>query len=147
MEPFDTVGELIAALQHYDPDTPIRLATQPHWPFEYTLGVIALTPDDAEGDGTEPTGDPVVWIPGRSPGRRPTRDRQQRPGVVPVTAGQSALATRDTTAARRAQGADPDGFGDRHQDRRPCEYRARLVRTLAAVPGLGRARHHHHRRP
>jgi hypothetical protein len=62
MEPFDTVGELIAALQHYDPDTPIRLATQPHWPFEYTLGGIALTPDDAEGDGTEPTGDPVVWI-------------------------------------------------------------------------------------
>lgn len=56
----DTVGELIAALQDYDPDAPIRLAIQPRWPFEYTLGGVALTRDDAEA--TEPTGDPVVWI-------------------------------------------------------------------------------------
>ncbi|MGH3833676.1 MAG: hypothetical protein ACRDRS_25115 [Pseudonocardiaceae bacterium] len=62
MEKIDTVGDLIAALECYDPDTPIRLASQRHWPFEYTLGGVALTPDDAEGDGTEPTGDPVVWI-------------------------------------------------------------------------------------
>ena len=56
MDAIDTVGELIVALQDYDPDTPVRLATQPGWPFEYTLGGIALTPDDAEGVGTEPTG-------------------------------------------------------------------------------------------
>ena len=62
MDRIDTVGELIAALADYDPDTPVRLASQPGWPFEYTLGAVAQTPDDAEGDGTEPTKDPVVWI-------------------------------------------------------------------------------------
>jgi hypothetical protein len=55
----DAIGR---RLQDYYPDTPIRLATQPGWPFEYTLGRVALIPNDAEGDGTEPTGDPVVWI-------------------------------------------------------------------------------------
>lgn len=49
-------------LRDYDPDPPIRLATQPGWSFEYTLGRVALSPNDAEGDGTAPTGDPVVWI-------------------------------------------------------------------------------------
>lgn len=49
-------------LRDYDPDTPIRLATQPGWRFEYTLGRVVLTPNDDEGDGTEPTSDPVVWI-------------------------------------------------------------------------------------
>lgn len=58
----ETVGDLITALENYDPDTPIRWASQPRWPFEYTLGQVAMTPDDAEGDGTEPTDDPVVWI-------------------------------------------------------------------------------------
>ena len=48
-------------LRDYDPDTPIRLATQPGWRFEYTLGRVTLTPNDAETDGTEPTSDPV-WI-------------------------------------------------------------------------------------
>lgn len=62
MDAIDTVGELITALQDYDPNTPIRLATQPGWPFEYTLGRVALSPNDAQGDGTEPTSDPVVWI-------------------------------------------------------------------------------------
>lgn len=62
MDSVDTVGALIAALADYDPDTPIRLAIQPHWPLEYTLGGVALTPDDAEGTGPEPTGEPVVWI-------------------------------------------------------------------------------------
>ncbi len=58
----ETVGELIAALEGYDPDTPVRLASQPAWPFEHTIGPVVATPDDAEGDGTEPTDDPVVWI-------------------------------------------------------------------------------------
>ena len=60
--PIETVGDLLTALEDYDPDTPIRWASQPHWPFEYTLGQIAVTPNDAEGDGTEPTDEPVVWI-------------------------------------------------------------------------------------
>ena len=60
--PIETVGDLIAALEDYDPATPVRWASQPRWPFEYTLGRIVMTPDDAEGDGTEPTDEPVVWI-------------------------------------------------------------------------------------
>lgn len=59
MDSIDTVGELVAALADYDPDTPIRLAIQPRWPFEYTLGGVARTLGDA---GTDPTGEPVVWI-------------------------------------------------------------------------------------
>lgn len=62
MNRIDTVGELVAALEDYDPDTPVRLASQPGWPFEYSIGAVVHTPDDAEGDGTEPTDDPVVWI-------------------------------------------------------------------------------------
>lgn len=57
-----TVGELLAALNRYDPATPIRLAQQPGYPLEYTLGRVACTPEDAEGDGTAPTDPPVVWI-------------------------------------------------------------------------------------
>jgi hypothetical protein len=62
MDSVDTVGGLIAALTDYDFDPPIRLALQPRWPFEYTPGGVARTPDDAEGLGTEATGDLVVWI-------------------------------------------------------------------------------------
>jgi len=57
-----TVGELVVALEHYDPNTPVRLATQPGYPLEYTLGRIACTPDDAEHDGTTPTQPAVVWL-------------------------------------------------------------------------------------
>ena len=62
MHRIDTVGDLIEALEIYDPTTPVRLASQPAWPFEHTLGAVVHTPDDAEGDGTEPTETPVVWI-------------------------------------------------------------------------------------
>lgn len=62
MDSIDAVGELIAALADYDPDTPLRLTVQPRWPLEYTLGGVARTPDDVEGVATEPTGNPVVWI-------------------------------------------------------------------------------------
>lgn len=34
----ETVGDLIAALEDYDPETPVRWASQPAWPFEYTIG-------------------------------------------------------------------------------------------------------------
>lgn len=32
MDSIDTVGDLIATLEDYDPDTRVRLATQPLWP-------------------------------------------------------------------------------------------------------------------
>jgi hypothetical protein len=42
------------------------------WPFEYTIGGIALTPDDAEHNGTATTDEPVVWIgEGRQAGYLP----------------------------------------------------------------------------
>ena len=86
MDSGDTVGELIAALADYHPDTPIRLALGPYSSFECTIGKIALAPHDpkdVEGphcgatlpitrDGTEPTDDPVVWIAtGRTVGHLP----------------------------------------------------------------------------
>lgn len=49
-----TVGDLIDALDEHDPDTPIRWAAQPAWPFEYTVGTVTAGPDDAE--------EPVVWL-------------------------------------------------------------------------------------
>jgi hypothetical protein len=62
MEQIETVGDLITALERYDLDIPVRLASQPRWPFEYTVGGVALTPDDADHNGTTPTDEPVVWI-------------------------------------------------------------------------------------
>lgn len=61
----DTVGELIEALEAYDPDTSVRIAQQPSWPFEYTLGAVTCTPDDIHPDdldGDTPPPDPVVWL-------------------------------------------------------------------------------------
>ncbi|OKJ95629.1 hypothetical protein [Amycolatopsis sp. CB00013] len=49
-----TMGELIAALDHYDPATPVRLATQPTYPLEHLLGRVACTPDRAD--------QPLVWL-------------------------------------------------------------------------------------
>ncbi|WP_034274346.1 hypothetical protein [Haloechinothrix halophila] len=63
----DTVGELIEALEAYEPDTPVRIAQQPSWPFEYTVGTVTRTPDifdfdpDDVDDDTPPP-DPVVWL-------------------------------------------------------------------------------------
>lgn len=57
----ETVGDLLAALENYDDDTPVRFAQQPNWPFEHTIGQVVQTPDDAEDDGDE-SPDPVVWL-------------------------------------------------------------------------------------
>jgi hypothetical protein len=34
------VGELIAELEGFDEDTEVRLAMQPSWPFEYSIGGV-----------------------------------------------------------------------------------------------------------
>lgn len=62
MDRIETVGDLIVTLECFDLDTRIRLASQPGWPFEYTIGGIALTPDDAEHNSTATTDEPGVWI-------------------------------------------------------------------------------------
>lgn len=41
-----TVGELIAALEEFDPTLPVRLAVQPSWPFEH-----AISAELGESDG------------------------------------------------------------------------------------------------
>ncbi|ROP37315.1 hypothetical protein [Saccharothrix texasensis] len=57
-----TVGDAIAALSAYDPNTPLRVAVQPGYPMHHLLARVVCTPDDAEGDGTPPTDPPVVWL-------------------------------------------------------------------------------------
>ncbi|MCO1575198.1 hypothetical protein M8C13_05420 [Crossiella sp. SN42] len=63
MAGIDTVGDLLAALAHYDPTTPLRYAAQPGWPMAYTLGAVVCTPEDAE-DADELAGGeaPIVWL-------------------------------------------------------------------------------------
>lgn len=40
-----TVGELIERLENCDPQSPIALAIQPSWPFEYTLSDVEEADD------------------------------------------------------------------------------------------------------
>ena len=48
-----TVGELIEYLEDYDEDLPIRIMSQPSWPFEHSIqGVVAredINPDSEGG--------------------------------------------------------------------------------------------------
>lgn len=37
-----TVGDLRAELDGLDDDVPVRLATQPAWPFEYTISQVVV---------------------------------------------------------------------------------------------------------
>ncbi len=57
-----TVGELIAALDRYDPATAVRLATQPDYPLEHLLARVACTPGRADGDSPADADQPVVWL-------------------------------------------------------------------------------------
>jgi hypothetical protein len=50
-----TVGDLITALQRYEPDLPVRCATQPGHPMEHVLADVVAAP---HRDG----GSPVVWL-------------------------------------------------------------------------------------
>jgi hypothetical protein len=45
-----TVRELIAALKQYDLDAPVRLMSQPSWPFEYEIDGIWQNQNDDEDD-------------------------------------------------------------------------------------------------
>lgn len=40
-----TVGELMEILDAYVPDAEIRLASQPKWPFEYSIGEVVNVGD------------------------------------------------------------------------------------------------------
>jgi hypothetical protein len=45
-----TVSELVDILSDFDPDTEVRLAMQPKWSFEYTIGEVVCSPDDDDPD-------------------------------------------------------------------------------------------------
>lgn len=46
-----TVAELIETLSGFNPDSEVRLACQPNWPFEYSISeVIAAVSEDADSD-------------------------------------------------------------------------------------------------
>ncbi len=56
-----TVGDLISMLEQYDADLPVKLATQPGWPFEH-----ALRDEVVEAEG-------AVWLSeGEQAGYLPT---------------------------------------------------------------------------
>jgi hypothetical protein len=46
-----TVAELIEVLEGYNPDSEVRLASQPKWPFEYSVSnVVSAMSDENDGD-------------------------------------------------------------------------------------------------
>jgi hypothetical protein len=66
-----TVGELIAELEQYDPDLPVRVAVQPGHPMENAVGSVAVVDvDESHGAGdVHPvvyigTGDQLGYLPG-----------------------------------------------------------------------------------
>jgi hypothetical protein len=59
-----TVRDMMAALEDYDPDAEVRIAIQPRWPLEYTIGDVvcsdSITDDeDEEADDDKPV---VVYV-------------------------------------------------------------------------------------
>jgi hypothetical protein len=57
-----TVAELIEVLEGYNPDSEVRLASQPKWPFEYSVSnVVSAMSDENDGD-RDPDALAVVYI-------------------------------------------------------------------------------------
>lgn len=52
-----TVGELVTRLQRYEPDLPVRCATQPGYPLAHTLTDVVTAPCHDESSAS-----PVVWL-------------------------------------------------------------------------------------
>jgi len=64
-----TVKQLIRQLEDFNPDSEVRLAIQPSWPFEHSIGnvvSVSLTDEDADDDEEVPdyanTGEEIVYI-------------------------------------------------------------------------------------
>jgi hypothetical protein len=56
-----TVDELVAALAPFPPQTRVQLAVAPGYPQAATIGVIACSPDDAEGTDARPPPTRTGW--------------------------------------------------------------------------------------
>lgn len=59
-----TAAELIEYLEGLDPETEIRLATQPSWPLEYGVRPHLVTEADLADDDSPiaPAPAPVAWL-------------------------------------------------------------------------------------
>jgi hypothetical protein len=64
-----TVKQLIRQLEDFNPDSEVRLAIQPSWPFEHFIGNVVsveLTDEDADEDEEVPdytnTAEEIVYI-------------------------------------------------------------------------------------
>jgi hypothetical protein len=59
-----TLRDLIDALtdlaDHYGDDTEVRLAQQPRWAFEYSIGEVAVANGDDEDDDDDDDGEPAA---------------------------------------------------------------------------------------
>lgn len=56
------MGDLIAALTDYHPDTPVRIATGSAEFMDHTIGLVVCAPGDPDSDCALPNGTPVVRI-------------------------------------------------------------------------------------
>ncbi len=48
-----TVGELIEELKYMEQDATVRFASQPSWPFEYSINGVVQTTVDKPGEYTD----------------------------------------------------------------------------------------------
>ena len=48
-----TVQDLIYELEQLDGDTEVRFASQPNWPFEYSIDEVLVTETDGRNDNGE----------------------------------------------------------------------------------------------
>lgn len=64
-----TVAELIQELEYFDGDTEVRFASQPNWPFEYSIrNVVVVGIEDKQ---TDEVNDVVYLEEGRQLGYLP----------------------------------------------------------------------------
>ena len=69
-----TVGELIQELKYMDEDATVRFASQPSWPFEYSIyGVVQTTVRDNEDNER----DMVYLEEGRQVGYLPAEAKEE----------------------------------------------------------------------
>ncbi|MFZ3475342.1 hypothetical protein ACODT3_42440 [Streptomyces sp. 4.24] len=58
-----TVADLIAKLEKLNPEAPVRMATQPSYPFEYTIGAVE---QDESGTCWIAEGDQLGYLGGEA---------------------------------------------------------------------------------
>ena len=68
-----TVGELIQELKYMDEDATVRFASQPSWPFEYSINGVVQTIVDNRGNEED-----IVYLEeGRQVGYLPSEAKEE----------------------------------------------------------------------